>query len=87
MTRKQTTKKTASDLISGAEAPRFALTDEQVKQVELVLGHNDRSRLSKRVNIHRVHELLRAEYGLECCVTIFERLVCERFARKSWGSR
>jgi hypothetical protein len=63
------------------------LTPEQREQIAIVLEHNGKSSLKRRVRLSKLHDMLREHYGYAACEGILERQICAEFGRKSWGQR
>jgi hypothetical protein len=82
------TKATVDSLIAEATSSKFTLSDEQVEQVKILLAHNDAcDSMKRKVPLIKAWNFLKQHYGLKMGSHMFERLICERLKRTSWGSK
>jgi hypothetical protein len=85
---KRRVKVTANVLIAEATSSRFKLSAEQVEQSRVLLQHNDVcDSVKQRVSLVKAWNFLKKHYELRMGIHMFEKLVCEKLGRTSWGQQ
>jgi hypothetical protein len=81
-------KVTADALIAEATSSRFKLSDDQVEQSKILLQHNDVcDSVKHKVSLVRAWRFLKQHYDLKMGTHMFEKLICEKLGRSSWGQK